>query len=191
LEPEVRKENILRAAARAFSEKGFHATRISDIAGFAGVAQGTIYRFFESKEEIATTLLSNGTSHVEVLVQSATNEAQASGDPSRGLEIFLDLASDFYYRHRSELLALHSWSLDPSVQSLSVGIDDELAEQLRLLIERAGAKVWHARNVDLSRLVLMFLYSLSSQIEHYRASSGGGEVVAQLIKKMIYVDPPQ
>ena len=49
----ARKNQILDAAARVFASKGFHAATIKDIARDAGIADGTIYNYFENK----TTLL--------------------------------------------------------------------------------------------------------------------------------------
>lgn len=46
------KELLINAAVRQFHHKGFQKTRISDIVGEAGVAQGTFYLYFKSKEEI-------------------------------------------------------------------------------------------------------------------------------------------
>lgn len=47
---------ILEAALGAFARFGFHRTRISDIAGEAGVADGTVYIYFEKKEDILISL---------------------------------------------------------------------------------------------------------------------------------------
>ncbi len=47
---------ILEAALSAFARFGFHRTRISDIAGEAGVADGTVYIYFEKKEDILISL---------------------------------------------------------------------------------------------------------------------------------------
>lgn len=49
----ARKNQILDAAARVFASKGFHAATIKDIARDAGIADGTIYNYFDNK----TTLL--------------------------------------------------------------------------------------------------------------------------------------
>lgn len=46
------KQQIVTAAIDAFHENGFQKTRISDIVTRAGVAQGTFYLYFKSKEEI-------------------------------------------------------------------------------------------------------------------------------------------
>lgn len=47
------RQNILDAAVRIFREKGFQKARISDIVSAAGLAQGTFYLYFKSKEDIA------------------------------------------------------------------------------------------------------------------------------------------
>lgn len=46
---EARKNQILDAAASVFVEKGFHPTTIKDIAKAAGIADGTVYNYFENK----------------------------------------------------------------------------------------------------------------------------------------------
>ncbi|TWI71735.1 TetR family transcriptional regulator [Desulfobotulus alkaliphilus] len=47
------RQNILDAAIAIFREKGFQKTRVSDIVSAAGLAQGTFYLYFKSKEDIA------------------------------------------------------------------------------------------------------------------------------------------
>lgn len=49
---EERRKQILDAALTVFSGKGYHATNVSDVAAEAGVSQGTIYWYFESKDEL-------------------------------------------------------------------------------------------------------------------------------------------
>ncbi len=53
------REKLLRAAEAEFGERGFHAVAISDITRSAGVALGTFYVYFESKEEIFRALVSH------------------------------------------------------------------------------------------------------------------------------------
>lgn len=47
-----RPAEIIRAALEVFARKGFTTARMEDIARQAGVSSGTIYRYFESKEEV-------------------------------------------------------------------------------------------------------------------------------------------
>ncbi len=51
-----KKEQILEAALEAFADRGFHGTTVPAIAERAGVAAGTLYRYFESKEAIVNAL---------------------------------------------------------------------------------------------------------------------------------------
>lgn len=55
--PEKRTEEILGAAREVFIEKGFAAARVEDVAARAGVAKGTIYLHFESKEALFKALI--------------------------------------------------------------------------------------------------------------------------------------
>ena len=52
-----RRQQILDAAIAVFAAKGFHAANVSDVAAQAGVSQGTIYWYFESKEELLTAAI--------------------------------------------------------------------------------------------------------------------------------------
>jgi AcrR family transcriptional regulator len=53
----VRRNQILEAAAHVFAEKGFHPTTIKDIARHAGIADGTIYNYFENKTALLMGIL--------------------------------------------------------------------------------------------------------------------------------------
>ena len=47
---------ILDAAVRVFARKGFHTSRVGDIAEEAGVAHGLLYHYFSSKDEVLDTI---------------------------------------------------------------------------------------------------------------------------------------
>jgi TetR/AcrR family fatty acid metabolism transcriptional regulator len=47
-----KKEAILRAAVKVFAKKGYFNSKVADIAGEAGIADGTVYLYFKSKDEI-------------------------------------------------------------------------------------------------------------------------------------------
>lgn len=48
---------VLQAAEQVFAEKGFHGARIQDVAARARVAVGTVYNYFQEKEELLEALL--------------------------------------------------------------------------------------------------------------------------------------
>ena len=47
-----KREAILRAGIRVFANKGFFNSKVADIAGEAGIADGTVYLYFKSKDDI-------------------------------------------------------------------------------------------------------------------------------------------
>ena len=49
-------QQIIQAAVRVFARKGYFSSRVSDIAREAGIAAGTIYLYFRTKEDILITL---------------------------------------------------------------------------------------------------------------------------------------
>jgi AcrR family transcriptional regulator len=53
---EQRRAEILEAALALFSSKGFHDTTMEEVANSAGVAKGTIYLYFQSKEHLLLAL---------------------------------------------------------------------------------------------------------------------------------------
>jgi len=53
----ARRDQILNAAAKVFAEKGFHPATIKDVAKEAGIADGTIYNYFQNKSALLLGIL--------------------------------------------------------------------------------------------------------------------------------------
>src|SRR6187402_3789819 len=47
-----KREAILRAAIKVFAGKGYFNSKVADIASEAGIADGTVYLYFKSKDDI-------------------------------------------------------------------------------------------------------------------------------------------
>jgi TetR/AcrR family fatty acid metabolism transcriptional regulator len=47
-----KREAILRAGIKVFADKGFFNSKVADIAGEAGIADGTVYLYFKNKDDI-------------------------------------------------------------------------------------------------------------------------------------------
>lgn len=89
---------ILDAAIKVFADKGFHATRISDIAREAEIAYGLVYHYFRNKEEILDTIFLD---RWELFIEAV----QAITDDGRGVEQkLLSIAAVILsaYRNRPE-----------------------------------------------------------------------------------------
>jgi TetR/AcrR family fatty acid metabolism transcriptional regulator len=83
-----KRERILAAAERIFALRGFFHARVSEIAREAGVADGTIYLYFKSKDELLISLFE---SRMERVVVSLGAAIESAGPSARDrLVAFLD-----------------------------------------------------------------------------------------------------
>jgi TetR/AcrR family fatty acid metabolism transcriptional regulator len=83
-----KRERILAAAERIFARRGFFHARVSEIARDAGVADGTIYLYFKSKDELLISLFE---SRMERVVVSLGAAIESAGPRARDrLVAFLD-----------------------------------------------------------------------------------------------------
>lgn len=81
---QANREKILQAAARLFGEKGFEETTTRDIAQDAGLAVGTMFNYFQSKETLAMTMVN------EALLQGIEDyQSRLNGDETLSEELFL------------------------------------------------------------------------------------------------------
>jgi TetR/AcrR family transcriptional regulator, fatty acid metabolism regulator protein len=74
-----RRRELLDAAVRVFARKGFHASRVGDIAEEAGVAHGLLYHYFRSKDEVLETIFHDAWERLA----TETDRIEASGVPLR------------------------------------------------------------------------------------------------------------
>jgi AcrR family transcriptional regulator len=80
---ESKRIDILEAASRIFSDRQFHEVLIDDVASSAHVGKGTIYRYFETKEDLFfATILHGFDGLYDALLTSLPREAS----PTRRLE---------------------------------------------------------------------------------------------------------
>src|SRR5215210_2080832 len=57
-----KREAIMRAATKVFARSGYFNSKVADVAREAGVADGTVYLYFKSKEEILRSIFERNTS---------------------------------------------------------------------------------------------------------------------------------
>lgn len=81
---EARPAELMAAALDLFVAKGFAATRLDDVAAHAGVAKGTLYLYFDSKEALFKAAIQQGI--VPVLEQDAEIVNGFAGDSAALLE---------------------------------------------------------------------------------------------------------
>jgi TetR/AcrR family transcriptional regulator, fatty acid metabolism regulator protein len=82
-----------------FANKGYHASRVGDIAEEAGVAHGLLYHYFRSKEELLETISRETWRDVHEAVRSVEESDESAGDRLAGIAKIL----------------LRAWRRDPNL----------------------------------------------------------------------------
>src|SRR2546423_5367928 len=77
-----KREAIMRAATKVFARNGYFNSKVADIARAAGVADGTVYLYFKSKEEILRSIFERNTSEA---VRAGREELAKIEDPREKL----------------------------------------------------------------------------------------------------------
>ena len=121
------RESLLAAAEQEFAERGLSAS-VADIARRAGVAKGTVFRHFATKEDLIASIVC---AHIATLTKAARRLSDAA-DPGTALLEFLTIAADQRQQHDLTFLQSASES-DPRVGE----VRDELHSALGILVGRA------------------------------------------------------
>lgn len=88
---ETRKEKIRNAALRQFVKQGLFATRIQDIAAEAGIAQGLLYHYYASKDEIFVDLINDA---LDKTIEASYSVRDMDTDPGEKIRFALERLVD-------------------------------------------------------------------------------------------------
>jgi len=124
-----RVEAILAGAAATFSENGFAATTMRQIAQASGSSLGGIYHHFDSKESILREIMAGNFGRV---LASLDERLDGVDDPRAAFEIFVYNHVAFFVRHLEEMRVM-AHELD----TLTGEAGREVAELRRTYTERA------------------------------------------------------
>ncbi|MGZ4389738.1 MAG: TetR/AcrR family transcriptional regulator [Gaiellaceae bacterium] len=157
---EEKRRLILDAAVHVFAHKGYHTSRVGDIAEQAGVAHGLLYHYFASKEELLETVFRETWS--ELL--EAISRVEAKDDPAR--EQLRQVAA----------ILLRSWRRDPDLvrvlvreigrsQTLPAKVDEigQVFAAIERIVERGRADGDFRPDLD-ARLASWIFYGAIEEI---------------------------
>jgi AcrR family transcriptional regulator len=185
---EARRNQILDAAAAVFAEKGFHRATTKDIAGRAGIAEGTIYNYFDSKDDLLIGMMSR-LAELETLDDELTEALQ--GD-----------VRDFFvamFRRRVEHMVEGEKTLQAILPEVLVNADLReryyqryvlrIAEMLERYI-RTRIELGHVRPVDAAlatrAVQAMFVGLLVLRIFGDETVMEGWEALPELLATIIF-----
>jgi TetR/AcrR family transcriptional regulator, fatty acid metabolism regulator protein len=116
--PATKRQRILRAATDVFAQSGYFNAKVSDIAKSAGVADGTIYLYFDGKEDLLVNIFREHTrSYLQSLERDLTQARRAEERvrvairhhlQSLGRDRSLAIVAQVELRHSLKFMALLS-----------------------------------------------------------------------------------
>jgi TetR/AcrR family transcriptional regulator, fatty acid metabolism regulator protein len=140
--PEGKRERILEAAIKVFAAEGFYNAKVSQIAHEAGVADGTIYLYFKSKDDLLINLFEDRMERVNANLREAIDtESTAKARLKRIVKLHLQLVEQ--NRDMAEVISVELRQSSKFIREYS---NPKFAEFLRTI---AGAVVEGQRTGEL------------------------------------------
>jgi len=126
------RQEMLAAAFDLFSQKGYHNVSMHEIAGKAEFAIGTLYKFFENKEDLYKALVLEQCDKFEDAV------ARAIGEPDDEVEKLRNYVRTKGERFRGNLPFVRLFLAESRGASFNIkaGLDEELRKRYYAFLER-------------------------------------------------------
>jgi AcrR family transcriptional regulator len=116
LQPDERRQQLLQAATWVFARKGYRRAAISDIIVRAGVARGTFYLYFASKEQVFLAIVEDFHKKISSAITTTSEPpAQPVTDPEAMLRISFRRWLGFFAANRdaTTVILKEASSIDP------------------------------------------------------------------------------
>lgn len=123
-EKERRRQQIIIAAKRIFSAKGFNKATIEDIAKEAEISPGTIYIYFKNKDELYASLSIRILQHLNIRLEHVKNQNNVNVE--QRISTLKDALYDIYNFDPLILINLFHLQSSESLKNLSFGLLSEI-----------------------------------------------------------------
>ncbi len=139
-------QQIIVAAAGVFAREGFHKATVEEIARKAGVGKGTVYEYFESKDDLFRAMIREG---VQLFLKVLAAELACEDGVRAKLIRFVEVSACFLKEHESQarFIMEDAWGLGKSFCQWMAETRQELSGLVREIIEE-GVKKGELRPVD-------------------------------------------
>jgi AcrR family transcriptional regulator len=181
-----RTQEILAAAREVLGRRGFAEMTMEEIAGAAGVAKGTLYLYFQSKDELIQALI---TQVGELMLQDIEAIVEASDPPPEKIRRVASLLLDYLVRERP-LFPAYARDLLREGRGAAKGYWNRLQEMeekfvelvTRVFAEGIAQGLFIPAN---PRLLTFLLRGLVRAVGYYQMSEGQGAGVKEALPVLL------
>jgi len=181
-----RRDEIMAAAKEVFARKGFHDTTIADIAKQAGLAYGSVYWYFDSKDELFHALMEVEEGALRRHIAAALAPASTMGMPSENggeeapLRTAVRSTLEFFEADKAtvRLLLRDAYALGDRFEKHLGGIYERFIDDIETFViaaQQRGQVV-----AAPARMVAYTLAALVGQLAHRRLSTDDDVTAAQV-----------
>ena len=128
-ERERRRQQIIVAAKKVFSEKGFNKATMDDIAGEAELSPGTLYLYFKNKEELYASLSLRILQYLHIRVEHVENSSDLG--PEEKLDAMIEAMYDVYQFDPLVIINMFHLQSSETLKNLSPELLDEIKDLSR------------------------------------------------------------
>ncbi|CAG7630826.1 TetR/AcrR family transcriptional regulator [Paenibacillus allorhizosphaerae] len=136
---EEKKEKIIASALKLFEEKGYHSTKVSDIVKDAGMAQGTFYLYFKSKEDLFRSVAEACLDEIAGALAQGADEQDAACSPSMMYGVIRRILA-IYYNNLTILNIINQHgAASPEIADISKHFYDKMAGHIKGILQHNDA----------------------------------------------------
>jgi AcrR family transcriptional regulator len=133
---DFRRHEIIAAALKTFGSKGFAATRAEDIAAQAGIAKGTLYLYFGSKEDIYVAAVQHA---MDQLNERVCGRLQSAEGIRQRITAFITARLEFWLEQKSLYRLLLTIGREPQHRKQTNAVLRASKQSMIVLLEEAVA----------------------------------------------------
>lgn len=173
------KRKIFEASLKLFSEKGYDATSIEEITATVGVAKGTLYYHFNSKEEIFNFLIEEGMKLLKNSIEIKTSKCVNVLDKIKAITL-IQLKAIKKYENLLTIVMSQTWGNE----TRNVFCKQKVIEYIDVIKEIVEEGIKNGDIVDCDADMLASeIFSLTCSVLIYKRKIGLEEIDIQKIYK--------
>ena len=158
---ETKRTRLLRTAITVFAKNGFDKTTVDDIASAAGIAKGTVYYHFKSKEDVFLAIVAEGVEKFRATVEKETSSIE---DPTEKLEKFITIQISYTMEYRDFFKVLLSewWNMESRWSQNTRIMQDTYFVMIETIVAQGQKHGVFNRTLNTKAAAVSFFWLISS-----------------------------
>ena len=172
------KRRIFTTAIKLFAEKGYESTGIEEITAVAGVAKGSLYYHFETKEELFDMLLEEGWKLLNNSIEIKTRHSQNALEKLKAI-IMIQIKSIIKYQDFVSVIINNTIGETPRTKKCQKAVFEYVQKIKEVIDDGVNEGIFYGEDAE---GIAMEIFSLNFSNILYRLKHGGDVTAEQIYK---------